>query len=258
MKKKQKYDTMVKKEVFAMKEYFEEIQDTRQQWKVKYNLVETIVMTIIAVAAGAEHWNEIAMYCKNKEEMLRDKFGLKLENGIPTDDTFRRIFAIINPHELEKCFINWVSSVNKIAKNEIISVDGKTLRGSRKDKYNAIHMVSAWANKAGIVLGQLRVDDKSNEIPAVPELLDLIDVSGCTITSDAMSCQKKTVGKIIDKKCDYVICLKGNQETLYDDVKLYFETALKAPQSYHLMNLNTLLGQKNKRTTISNDTLMII
>lgn len=99
-----------------MKEYFEEIQDTRQQWKVKYNLVETIVMTIIAVAAGAEHWNEIAMYCKNKEEMLRDKFGLKLENGIPTDDTFRRIFAIINPHELEKCFINWVSSVNKIAK----------------------------------------------------------------------------------------------------------------------------------------------
>ncbi len=215
-----------------MTKYFEEIEDSRQQCKIKYTLVEVIVMTIIAVTAGAEHWNEIAMYCKSKIEMLKDEFGLKLENGIPSDDTFQRIFAIIKPKQLEKCFVNWVKFISNTLEKEIISVDGKTLRGSRNDDYSVIHMVSAWANKSGIVLGQLRVDEKSNEIPAVPELLDLIDVNNCIITSDAMSCQKKTVAKIHENNCDYVICLKGNQETLHEDVKLFFETALKEPQFY--------------------------
>lgn len=223
-----------------MTEYFEEITDSRQQWKIKYSLVEVIVITIVAVTAGAEHWNEIAMYCKAKEDMLRKKLNLKLENGIPTDDTFQRIFAIINPEELERCFVKWAKAVNNIPENEIISVDGKTLRGSRYDDYSVIHMVSAWANKTGIVLGQQRVDEKSNEIPAVPELLDLINVENCTITSDAMSCQKKTVEKIRKKKCDYVICLKGNQETLHEDVKLYFEAALKEPQFYPFNRISTL------------------
>ena len=156
-----------------MKEYFEEITDTRQQWKIKYNLLEVIVMTIIAVTAGAEHWNEIAMYCKGKIEIFREKYGLKLENGVPTDDTFQRIFAIIKPEQLEKCFRNWVKARFGITDNEIVSLDGKTICGSRDDNYNHSHMISAGANKAGIVLGQMRVDEKSNEIPAVPELLDL-------------------------------------------------------------------------------------
>ena len=215
-----------------MIKYFEEIEDTRQQWKIKYLLVEVIVMTIIAVTAGADNWGEIAMYCKGKITMFREKFGLKLENGIPTDDTFQRIFAIIKPEQLEKCFRNWVQSVFTIEKNEIISLDGKTICGSREDDYSFIHVVSAWANKTGIVLGQMRVDEKSNEITAVPELLDLIEVENCVFTSDAMSCQKKTVEKIISKHCDYVICLKGNQETLHKDVQLYFETALAQPQFY--------------------------
>lgn len=215
-----------------MTKYFEEIEDTRQQGKIKYELVEVIVITIIAVTAGAEHWNEIAMYCKGKVEMFREKYGLKLENGTPTDDTFQRIFVIIKPNQLKKCFVNWVKSVCEIQENEIVSVDGKTLRGSRYDDYSVIHMVSAWAGKTGIVLGQQRVDEKSNEITAVPELLDLIDVKNCIITSDAMRCQKNTVNKIREKNCEYVICLKGNQETLHDDVKLYFETALLEPQLY--------------------------
>ena len=133
---------------------------------------------------------------------------------------------------MEKCFRNWVQSVFTIEKNEIISLDGKTICGSREDDYSFIHVVSAWANKTGIVLGQMRVDEKSNEITAVPELLDLIEVENCVFTSDAMSCQKKTVEKIISKHCDYVICLKGNQETLHKDVQLYFETALAQPQFY--------------------------
>ncbi len=220
-----------------MKQYFEELEDTRQQGKIKYNLVEVVVMVIVAVTAGAEHWNEIAMYCRGKIEMFRGKYGLKLENGVPTDDTFQRIFAIIKPEQLEKCFRSWVKAEYRIESEEIISLDGKTLCGSRNDNFHFIHMISAFASKTGIVLGQMRVDEKSNEIPAVPELLDLIDVEGCIFTSDAMSCQKKTIKKIIDKKCDYVICLKGNQELLHEDVKLYFETALAQPQLYDFVKL---------------------
>lgn len=223
-----------------MTKYFEEIEDTRQQGKIKYILVEVIVITIAAVTAGAEHWNEIAMYCKSKVDMFRREFNLKLENGVPTDDTFQRIFAIIKPDQLEKCFVNWARSISDIPEDEIVSVDGKTICGSRDDNYSVIHMISAWANKTGIVLGQQRVDGKSNEIPAVPQLLDLIDVQNCTITSDAMSCQKKTVQKIREKNCNYVICLKGNQETLHDDVKLYFETAEKEQAFYQLSKISTL------------------
>lgn len=223
-----------------MTRYFEEIEDRRQQGKIKYNLLEVIVMTIIAVTAGAEHWNEIAMYCKSKVEMFREKFHLVLENGVPTDDTFQRIFAIIKPEQFEKCFVNWVKSVNNISEKEIISIDGKTIRGSHNDNYSMIHIVSAWANQAGIVLGQQRVDEKSNEITAVPELLDLIDVQNCIITSDAMNCQKKTVKKIRENNCDYVICLKGNQETLHEDVKLYFDNAEIEPQFYPIYNTCTI------------------
>lgn len=222
-----------------MTKYFEEIEDRRQQGKIKYLLVEVIVMTIIAVTAGADNWGEIAIYCKGKTTMFQDKFGLKLENGVPTDDTFQRIFAVIKPDQLEKCFRNWVKSAFKTEKHEIISLDGKTICGSRDDNYSFIHVVSAWANKTGIVLGQMRVDEKSNEITAVPQLLDLIEAENCVFTSDAMSCQKKTVEKIISKHCDYVICLKGNQETLHEDVKLYFETALSQPQLYDVMKSQT-------------------
>lgn len=180
-----------------MKKYFEELSDSRQKGKIKYNLAEVVVMALIAVTAGAEHWNEIALYCKSKEEMLKTEFDLELENGTPTDDTFQRIFAIIKPKEFEKCFVNWVKSIIKVPDKEIVSLDGKTLRGSqdKEDNLDVIHMVSAWANSAGVVLGQVRVNEKSNEIPAVPELLDCIDVKNCVITSDAMSCQKKTVQK---------------------------------------------------------------
>ena len=234
MKKRKKYVIIEQKGKRSKKmiKYFEEIEDTRQQWKIKYKLSEVIIITIIAVAAGAENWNEIALYCKGKIEMFREKYHLKLENGTPTDDTFQRIFAIINPEQFEKCFRSWVNAEFHIEEQEIISLDGKTICGSRYDDYKHIHIISAWANKSGIVLGQKRVDEKSNEIPAVPELLDMIEVENCVFTSDAMSCQKKTVEKIIEKNCDYVICLKGNQEKLHENVRLYFETALADPQFF--------------------------
>ena len=219
-----------------MKKYFEELSDSRQPWKIKYNLCEVVVMAIIAVVAGAEHWNEIALYCQTKQEMLKKNFNLELKNGTPTDDTFQRIFAIIKPKEFEKCFVSWIKSAVKMCDKEIVSLDGKTLRGTQDTENNQdiIHMVSAWASESGVVLGQIKVSEKSNEITSVPELLDVIDVKNCIITSDAMSCQKKTVKKITEHECDYVICLKGNQETFHDEVKLYFETALKEPKSYPL------------------------
>ena len=127
---------MKAKEEADMTRYFEGIEDTRQQGKIKYNMLEVIVITIIAVTAGAESWNEIAMYCKGKTAMFREKYGLKLENGTPTDDTFQRIFAIIKPEQLEKCFRNWVEAEYQISENEIISLDGKTIRGSRDDNYS--------------------------------------------------------------------------------------------------------------------------
>ncbi len=167
------------------------------------------------------------MYCQSKERLLKDKFKLKLENGIPTEDTFQKIFAIIKPKEFERCFMKWIKSVIRIPKGEII-------RGSRDDDFEAVHMVSAWANQTQVVLGQIKVDEKNNEIPAVPELLGMIDVEGCVITSDAMSCQKETVKKIIEKKCEYLIRLKGNQGKLHDEVKLYFETAQGDRKNYQL------------------------
>ncbi len=119
-----------------MRKYFEEIEDTRQQWKIKYSLVEVIVMTIIAVTAGADNWSETAMYCKEKIRMFQEKFGLKLENGVPTNDTFQRIFAIIKPEQLEKCLRNWVKSAFQTKENEIISLDGKTICGSRMEDHS--------------------------------------------------------------------------------------------------------------------------
>ena len=113
-----------------MKKYFEELSGSRQQGKIKYNLAEVVVMAIIAVTVGAEHWNEIAIYCKAKQDMLRKTYNLELSNGTPTDDTFQRIFAIIKPKEFEKCFINWVKSVINVEEQEIVGIDGKTLRGS--------------------------------------------------------------------------------------------------------------------------------
>ena len=141
--------------------------------------------------------------------MLKTEFHLALENGTPTDDTFQRIFAIIKPKEFEKCFVNWVKSVIKVPDKEIVSLDGKTLRGSqdKEDNLDVIHMVSAWANQARAVFGQIAVDGKTNEITAVPELLELLDIENTIITADAMSCQKEIVKKDQQKRgglCDWI------------------------------------------------------
>ena len=206
-----------------MKRHFEKIKDPRQPWKTEHNLLEIVVMTICAVISGCEYWEDIADFCRVKEEWFRAKMGLMLENGIASHDTFQRIFQLINPIEMERSFLSWVKSVTQKTKGEIISIDGKTVRGSQDAKSRAIHMVSAWANANQLVLGQVRTEEKSNEITAIPTLLELLELKGCIVTIDAMGCQKDIAKRITTAEADYVLGLKGNQNDLHEDVKLYFD-----------------------------------
>jgi len=216
---------------------FSKINDPRLDRQKLHKLVDIFAITVCAVICGANTWNEIAQYGQSKHDWL--KTFLELPNGIPSHDTIRRVFIIIDPEEFRTAFIDWVASIRPLLPETVIAVDGKTLRRSH-DKTNgksAIHVVSAWASDANMVLGQIKTDEKSNEITAIPELLDLLDISGTTITIDAMGCQKKIAEKIIDKGADYALALKKNHGDLYDDVELFFHSVKKAkpkeiPRSY--------------------------
>lgn len=207
-----------------MMKHFENITDTRQPWKVEHNLLEIIVMTICAVISGCEYWEDIVDFCQVKAQWFQKKMGLELKNGVASHDTFQRVFQMIKPEELETGFLSWVRSVTCLTKGEIVSIDGKTIRGSREAKTKAIHMVSAWASANQAVLGQVKTEEKSNEITAIPTLLEILEIKGCIITIDAMGCQKDIAAKIVESEADYVFGLKGNQTGLHDDVRLYFET----------------------------------
>ena len=145
-----------------MIEYFKELKDKRQQGKVAHNLVEIVIMTIFAVMAACDYWEEIEDYCITKYDWFKDVLGLELENGIPSHDTFQRVFQALNPKEMQRCFVEWVRSIHTITNGEIIGIDGKTVRGSKSNKKKAIHMVSAWSSANNLVLGQTKADEKSN------------------------------------------------------------------------------------------------
>lgn len=197
-----------------MTEYFEEIEDNRIAWKIKHDLKETIVVVICAVAGGCDSWEVIEDFARVKLDWYREVIHLRLANGIPPHDTMQRIFGMIKPEQFEKCFSMWMSSIAQKSDGEIISIDGKTLRGSKNGEQKPLHMISAWANENQIVLGQMATDGKSNEITAVPELLETLDISGCVITADAMNCQKQTTSKIVEQNADYVLGLKDNHPIL--------------------------------------------
>ena len=218
-----------------VQEYFGSITDKRQAGKVQHNLLEIIVMTICAVIAGCDVWEDIADYCRVKETWFKESLHMTLKNGIPSHDTIQRVWGMIEPREFEQCFCDWVGAVCQKTKGEIVSIDGKTLRGSKGEARNPIHMVSAWANQQQIVLGQIATDEKSNEITAVPALLEMLDVAGCVITADSMSCQKEIVKTIIKKEADYVLGLKENQPTMHSEVAEYFDAALKDSRNYPLV-----------------------
>ncbi len=181
-------------------------------------------MTICAVISGCEYREDIVDFSRVKMGWFREKLGMELRYGIASHDTFQRIFRLINPQELEAGFLSWVRSVAQLTKGEIVSIDGKTACGSRDAKTKAIHLVSAWENANQLVLGQVKTEEKSNEITAIPTLLDLLEFKGCILTIDAMGCQKEIAKQITESEADCVFGLKGNQSSLHDDVRLYFET----------------------------------
>lgn len=206
-------------------EYFTQVKDPRVERIRWHSLTDIITIAILAVMAGAQGWEDIEEYGLNKKEWLTT--FLELLFGIPSPDTFRRVFEKINPKEFEQCFRGWVQSLVEKLGVEVVAIDGKALRGSydRSSQLKALHMVSAWSNEHRLVLGQTKVSAKSNEITAIPALLEMLDISGCIITIDAMGTQKSIAQKIIAADSDYVLSLKDNHPTLHQQVKNWFETA---------------------------------
>lgn len=207
-------------------DHFKDLEDKRVERTKKHKLIDIVTIAICAVICGADSWVLMETYGKKKKEWLKQ--FLDLPNGIPSHDTFARVFARIDPQQLQNSFLSWIKSINKITEGEVIAIDGKTLRHSYdkgKDK-GAIHMVSAWATTNRLVLGQCKVDEKSNEITAIPELIKVLDIAGCIVTIDAMGCQKQIVKSIVDKSGEYVIALKKNQGNLYKNVEEIFKEAI--------------------------------
>lgn len=203
----------------SLHRYFEFIPDHRINRNKKHLLCDIIILTILAVICGAESWDSIELFGKTKLSFL--KTFLKLPNGIPSHDTINRVFSAIQPRLFEEAFIKWVESLkNENITKEVVSLDGKCIKGS-KDSFhekNPIYMVSVWASENHLVLGQLKVNEKSNEITAIPLLLDLLDIEGSIVTIDAIGTQTNIAQKIIQNKADYILSVKGNQKELFSQV----------------------------------------
>ncbi|SJM90942.1 transposase [Crenothrix polyspora] len=201
---------------------FGQLDDPRIERKKLHPMPEILLLTLCAVICGAESWDDIEMFGKSKLMFLRQY--LPYESGVPSDDTLRRFFRAIDTTQFQHLFIQWVKEwLSPEVAGKVVAIDGKTLRGSHEGGQSPIHLVSAFASEAGIVLGQVKTSEKSNEITAIPELLEWLDVRGAIVTIDAMGCQKAIAEKIIDKGGDYLLALKGNQSGLHDDVRLHFE-----------------------------------
>lgn len=207
-------------------DHFSAIDDPRIERSKQHKLIDIITISICAVICGAEGWTDIETYGVTKFEWLK-KF-LELPNGIPSHDTFARVFGRLNPQQFQQCFLDWIKAINKTTEGEVIAIDGKTLRHSydKRADNKAIHMVSAWATENRLVLGQVKVDKKSNEITAIPELLKLLELSGCIVTIDAMGCQQEIVKLITEQNADYIIALKKNQGSLHENVEQLFKSAI--------------------------------
>ena len=214
----------------AFETHFSGLKDPRIKRKKLYPLMEILFVVLCGTICGAESWRDFVLFGKEKTDFLKKYFPYA--NGIPSKDTLARLFAVLDPERFKKCFIAWVKSLQETLQ-DVIAIDGKTFCNSI-DKANnvpAIHMVNAFATGARLILAQQKVDDKSNEITAIPLLLDLLSLKGNVVTIDAMGCQKAIAEKIIEKEGDYVLFLKGNHGNLSADVQLFLETEVAKKSS---------------------------
>lgn len=207
-------------------EHFSTIDDPRIDRTKRHKLIDILVIAICATICGAEGWEDFELFGNCKLDWF--KSFLELPNGIPSHDTFRRVLARLDPAQFQQAFLDWVRSVTRLTEGQVIAIDGKQLRRSHDSATGkaAIHMVSAWAEENRLVLAQAKVDEKSNEITAIPELLGLLEISGCIVTTDALGCQTEIAAAIIDRQADYVLAVKGNHPNLLEDVVGYFDWAL--------------------------------
>lgn len=214
-------------------DYFSDMEDPRLDRKKLHLLTDIIMIAILSVISGSSSWAEMEVFGKCREKWLR-RF-LALPNGIPSHDTFGRVFSLMDLKQFQNCFINWTNGLRSFFSKELIAIDGKCLRRSfsSADANNPIHIVSAWGHKNRLILGQVKVDEKSNEITAIPQLLQSLWVKGCIITIDAMGCQKDIAREIVERKADYVLAVKGNQETLYKQIQAHFDQGAETTGHVH-------------------------
>lgn len=207
---------------------FNDVPDPRAANR-RHRLVDVLGLTILAILSNCDDWVAIELWGQDQEAWLREVAGLRLVHGIPTHDTLGRLFAKLKPQALEQCFTQFMNELAKAVGGKLIQIDGKCLRGSfdRAGNKAAIHMVNAWCHTNRMVLGQLAVEDKSNEITAIPRLLQMLDLRGALVSIDAMGCQKEIAKTIVNNKGDYLLAVKDNHKTLHEDIRLFFDEAIK-------------------------------
>jgi len=205
-------------------EHFQDLPDPRVNRTKDHDLIDLVVIAVCTLLCAGESFNDMEDFGHAKHDWF--KTFLPLRNGIPSHDTFNRLFAALDPKAFLDCFLRWTQSLRQAVPQEIVALDGKALRRALNADQSVKYVVSAWAESNGLVLGQLKVADKSNEITALPELLRVLELSGCIVTVDAMGTQKKIAQEIIDADADYVLALKGNHETVHEEVKTFLDEAV--------------------------------
>jgi predicted transposase YbfD/YdcC len=217
--------------VEAIRKCFEGVRDPRVVGRCDHLLIDILTIAILAVICGADDWTDIEVFGRVREPWLRQ--FLELPGGIPSHDTFRRVFELLDRNQFAAGLLQWTQALQEATDSKLVAIDGKTLRRSHRKRGGlaALHLVTAWSTDNGLTLGQYATEDKSNEITAIPELLKLLSLKGCTVTIDAMGCQKDIAAEIRAGKADYVLAVKENQPHLYEDLAQHFQDVLEEEQS---------------------------
>ena len=243
-------------------DYLESVPDPRLNRTREHKLIDILVIGVCCTICGGETFTDMETFGNSKYKWLSG--FLELPSGIPSHDTFNRVFSAIDPQAFSECFIQWTQTLRSKLSGEIVAMDGKALRRAGNKKSDMIYIVSAWASESGLTLGQVKVEDKSNEITAIPKLLRILDLAGCIVTIDAMGCQKKIAKEIIESDADYVLALKGNQGTAHKEIRSFFDDLVppdpsmgQPPTHEHLDYIETVDGDhgriETRRYWISND-----